>query len=199
MIEGQGSKTFSKARRFLYQYPEAAHQLLQKLADTCIAYLKLKIESGVDVVQIFDSWAGILPSDQYRTFAIPYIKQIAEAITEVPVIVFSKGAWSSIEELAQLDCQVLGLDWNMNAKDVRDIVGWDKVFQGNFDPCALYANKATIEKKARAMITHFQKKHIVNLGHGVYPDTPLENVKHFVNTVKAFEYDHETLTLRTKE
>jgi len=199
MIEGQGSKTFSKARRFLYLYPEAAHQLLQKLADTCIAYLKLKIKSGVDVVQIFDSWAGILPADQYRTFAIPYIQQIVDAITEVPVIVFSKGAWSSIEELAKLDCQVLGLDWNMNPKDVRNTVGWDKVFQGNFDPCALYADKAIIEKKAVEMISSFQKKHIVNLGHGVYPDTPLDNVKHFVNTVKAYEYDHEALTLRRNQ
>ncbi|MEL6925839.1 MAG: uroporphyrinogen decarboxylase [Bacteroidota bacterium] len=189
MVEGQGSKTFSKARRFLYREPKAAHTLLQKLTDSCIAYLKLKIQAGVNVVQIFDSWAGILTAQQYRTFAIPYIAQIASAITEVPVICFSKGAWFAIDELAGLDCEAIGLDWNMNPKHVRNSIGWDKVLQGNFDPCALYAEPDLIESKALKMIQSFERQHIVNLGHGVYPDTPLEHVRHFVNTVKAYRYE----------
>ena len=110
MVEGAGSKTFSKAKKFLYTQPQAAHALLQKITDTTIAYLHNKIKAGADLVQVFDSWASILSPEQYKTFALPYIQQICEAINEVPVTVFSKGAWSVYDELGQLDCQTLGLD-----------------------------------------------------------------------------------------
>jgi len=188
MIEGSGSKTFSKARRFLYQEPELAHRLLQKITSTSIAYLKLKAANGADLLQIFDSWAGILPADQYNEFALPYIRQMCDAITEVPKTVFAKGAWASLEEINQLNCNVVGLDWNIRPAHGRAVLGADRVVQGNLDPCLLYADAKTIESSALNMVKSFGSKHIVNLGHGVYPDTPLENVKVFVNTIKSHSY-----------
>ena len=188
MLEGSGSKTFSKARKFLYQEPEAAKLLLEKITATTIAYLKQKIKSGADIVQVFDSWAGILPPHQYSEFAIPYLRKICEAITEVPVIVFSKGAWFALPELGALDCQVLGVDWNMKVDDLRGRHNIQQVLQGNLDPCMLYASAEMVREKTIQMIADFGGRHICNLGHGVYPDTPLDNVRVFVNTVKASSY-----------
>ena len=188
MLEGGGSKTFSKAKKFLYQNPVASHELMAKITATTISYLKRKIAAGVSVVQIFDSWAGILSPSQYEIFGLPYIKQISAAITEVPVIVFARGAWFALEAINELDCQVIGLDWNTPAAVARQKLGAQRVVQGNLDPCFLYATREEIEKETVKMIQKFNGHHIVNLGHGVYPDTPLENVKTFVNKVKEFRY-----------
>ncbi|MEI6412279.1 MAG: uroporphyrinogen decarboxylase, partial [Bacteroidota bacterium] len=163
MVEGGGSKTFSKARRLLYADPAAAHQLLQKITDTTIEYLRGQIAAGVDLIQLFDSWAGELPPAHYRAFAVPYLKQICEALPEVPKTVFAKGAWFALEDLAELPCQVIGLDWNTPPAFARARTG-DKVLQGNLDPCALYADTKTIETETREMIRQFGGKHIVNLG-----------------------------------
>ena len=183
MVEGGGSKTFSVARRMLYQQPEAAHCLLQKITTTTIAYLKGQIKYGADLIQIFDSWAGELTPSQYREFAVPYLRQIAEALPEVPKTIFAKGAWFALEDLGELPYQVVGLDWNISPAFARARVGTNQVLQGNFDPCGLYAPKEVIEKNAREMVRQFGSKHIVNLGHGVYPDTPLEGVRTFVNSI----------------
>jgi len=188
MTEGGGSKTFSKAKKMLYTQPEVAHLLLEKLTNTIIAYLNKKVEAGVDAVQIFDSWAGIVSPEQYREFSLPYIRKICDEVTTVPKIVFAKDAWFSLQEMASLNCQAIGLDWTVSPTLGREWVGPDKVLQGNLDPCALYAPAASIEKKTLAMIQEFGGKHIVNLGHGLYPDTPLSGVKAFVNTVKNFCY-----------
>jgi uroporphyrinogen decarboxylase len=187
MIEGQGSKTFSQAKKMLYQHPEMSHQLLQKITDATIAYLKTKIKAGVDLVQIFDSWAGILTRKQYETFALPYIAQICDAIDEVPKTVFAKGAYFVLDKIATLDCNVVGLDWNMDIQQSRDILG-NKVLQGNLDPCQLYGNPDDIRNTTLEMLKNFGGNHICNLGHGVYPDTPLDNVRVFVDTVKGFKY-----------
>ncbi len=189
MLEGGGSKTFSKARRFLYTEPVLAHVLLQKITDTTIAYLKGQVIAGADLLQLFDSWAGELPPAQYRIFAVPYLAQICAAIPEVPKTVFAKGAWFALEDLAEVPCQIIGLDWNTAPAFARARVGSDKVLQGNLDPCALYVDNSTIELATLEMLRTFGRQHIVNLGHGVYPDTPLEGVRTFVNTVKAFRYD----------
>jgi uroporphyrinogen decarboxylase len=180
MLEGSGSKTFSKARKFLYQNPIAAHLLLEKITQTTIAYLQQKVRSGANMIQVFDSWAGILPPDQYSEFAIPYIKRIVDAIEDVPVIVFAKGAW--------LDCQVLGVDWNTKVSDLRGELNVQQVLQGNLDPCLLYSSQENVRAATLKMLNDFGGKHIANLGHGVYPDTPLESVKTFVNTVKGYSY-----------
>lgn len=188
MIEGSGSKTFSKAKKFLYTQPEAAHALLDKLSDTIIIYLKNKIKAGADLVQIFDSWAGILSPEQYEEFSLRYIRKICDAIDEAPITVFAKNAWFALESMNDLSCNVIGLDWNTKPEFARNALGKNRVVQGNLDPCMLYAKHDEIEKKTKEMIQAFGGNHIVNLGHGVYPDTPLDGVKHFVNTVKQYKY-----------
>lgn len=186
MVEGSGSKTFSKARRMLYAEPQLAHTLLQKITDTTIAYLRQQVAAGADLLQLFDSWAGELPPAHYREFAVPYLRQICESLPEVPKTVFAKGAWFALEDLAQLPCQVLGLDWNTAPGYAQAATAGSKVLQGNLDPCTLYADTQTIEKETLAMIQSFGGRHIVNLGHGVYPDTPLDGVRTFVETVKNY-------------
>ncbi len=188
MIEGQGSKTFAKAKKMLYSEPELSHLLLQKITDTTIAYLKNKITAGVDLVQVFDSWAGILTPQQYRVFALPYIHQICEAIDEVPMTVFAKGAWFALTDLGRLSCENIGLDWNIKPALARLQMGYDKVLQGNLDPCQLYAPTKEIEIATKVMLERFGKRHIANLGHGVYPDTPLDGIKCFINTIKTYHY-----------
>jgi uroporphyrinogen decarboxylase len=187
MVEGAGSKTFSKPKKMLYQNPELAHHLLQKITDATIAYLKTKIKAGVDLVQIFDSWAGILTKRHYEEFSLPYIRQICDAIDEVPKTVFAKGAYFALDNMSQLHCNVIGLDWNMDIAQARAILG-NKVLQGNLDPCALYGYAEGVEAATIDMLKTFGGHHICNLGHGVYPDTPLENVKVFVDTVKGFRF-----------
>jgi uroporphyrinogen decarboxylase len=187
MVEGSGSKTFSKARRMLYTEPELSHTLLQKITDTTIAYLRQQVLAGADLLQLFDSWAGELPPAHYRTFAVPYLRQICEAIPEVPKTVFAKGAWFALEDLAELPCQVIGLDWNITPAFAQKATGGKKVLQGNLDPCTLYADAATIKKETKNMLRAFGGNHIANLGHGVYPDTPLDGVRVFVETVKSYE------------
>ena len=188
MIEGKGSKTFSKARTFLYQHPEASHRLLQLITDSTILYLKAQIAAGVNLVQLFDSWAGILSPKQYEIFSMPYIKQICDAITEVPKTVFAKGAFFARAALADINCDVIGLDWNMSIEESKALVGNKKAFQGNLDPCILFADKNTVIAETKQMLDTFGPNLIANLGHGVYPDTPLDNVKTFVQTVQAYRY-----------
>ncbi|WP_394992307.1 uroporphyrinogen decarboxylase [Emticicia sp.] len=186
MVEGKGSKTFSIAKKMLYSEPELAHLLLQKITDNTIAYLKAQAKHGADLVQIFDSWAGILSPDQYRKFSLPYITQICDAINEVPVTVFAKGAFFARKEMSNLNCQVIGLDWNMDISESRRMIP-HKTLQGNLDPCVLYGSFKEIEKHTKKMIKNFGgQKYIANLGHGVYPDTDPEKVKCFIDTVKNY-------------
>lgn len=185
MIEGHGSKTFSKARRFLYNEPVLAHALLQKITDATIAYLKRQIAAGAAMYQVFDSWAGILPPDQYKEFSLAYIRQICDAIPEVPKTVFSKGAFFIRDEFQNFPCETVGLDWNMDIAESRKLVGPNKVLQGNMDPCALYLPEDKIYQKTKEMLDAFgPDKHIANLGHGLYPDTEKSKVKFFVDAVK---------------
>ena len=185
MIEGGGSKTFSKARRMLYTDPVVSHLLLEKITQSTITYLKGQIAAGADMVQIFDSWAGVLPPNHYTEFSIRYIKQICDAITEVPITVFAKGAYFAREEIGQLDCNTVGLDWNMDIAESRKLIP-NKTLQGNLDPCVLYGSYEEIEKEAKEMLKQFEGvPHIANLGHGVYPDTDPMKVKHFVDVVKG--------------
>lgn len=186
MVEGHGSKTFSQAKRFLYCQPKEAHALLQKITDATITYLKAQISAGVNIVQVFDSWAGLLGPQLYREFALSYIDQICKAITEVPVIVFAKDAHFVLPELKELPCSVVGLDWTMDPVLARKAVGPDKTLQGNLDPCVLYASRDVIKKETEQMLKAFgTQRYIVNLGHGVYPDVPYENVQYFVELVKG--------------
>jgi uroporphyrinogen decarboxylase len=187
MIEGSGSKTFSKARAMLYTQPEFSHKLLQMITDSTINYLKAQIAAGVDLVQVFDSWAGILPPDQYKEFSLQYISKICDAIHEVPKTIFAKGAFFARSEMAELNCETIGLDWNMGIKESRQLIGPNKTLQGNLDPAALYGNAKQVENATKVMMEQFKgSRHIANLGHGVYPDIDPEMVKVFIETVKAY-------------
>ena len=187
MIEGSGSKTFAKAKKMLYTNPKLSHKLLQKITDTTIGYLKAQVLSGADMVQVFDSWAGILSKEQYKEFALPYISQICDAISNVPVTVFAKGAYFIREELSTINCRTIGLDWNMDPIESRSIIGSNKTLQGNLDPCVLYSNFSNIEKQTNKMLKQFEGgSHIANLGHGVYPDVHPDAVRCFIETVKSY-------------
>lgn len=187
MVEGSGSKTFSQTRKLLYTNSQLAHELLQRITDVTIQYLKAQQKYGADALQLFDSWAGILGHDQYQEFGMKYIKQIVAAFSG-PFTVFSKGAYSSLENLMNLPCSTIGLDWNMNVENARALCGETKTLQGNLDPCVLYGSHDRIQSETFNMLKSFKShRHIVNLGHGVYPDIQPENVKTFINTVKNYE------------
>ncbi len=188
MVEGGGSKTFSKSKKLLFSEPEAAHKLLQKITDSTIDYLKGQVEAGADLIQVFDSWAGILSPQAYEVFSIPYLKQICEAIDSVPVTLFSKGAFFARKTMSSLPCSAIGIDWNMDPIESRKIIGNGKTLQGNLDPCVLYGSEKFIEEETNSMIKAFgSQRYIANLGHGVYPDTDPQKVKRFVETVQSFD------------
>ena len=188
MVEGKGSKTFSESRKFLYTQPAVAHELLSRIAEVTITYLKLQLEAGADALQLFDSWAGILGREQYQIFGLNYINMIVEAFPNVPFTVFSKGAVASLPEISAVQCTTIGLDWNMDIAIARELVGESKTLQGNLDPCLLYAPNEIIEKETLNLLKSFKsQRHIVNLGHGVYPDIDPEKVKVFIKTVKNYE------------
>ena len=186
MTEGRGSKTFSVAKKALYTDPVFSHKLLQKITDSTIGYLKAQITAGVNLVQLFDSWAGVLSPPQYAEFSLPYIKQICDAINEVPLTVFAKGAFFARHDIGTLNCAVVGLDWNMDAGESRLLIP-NKTLQGNLDPCVLYADYPQIRAEVKKMVAAFgTQRYIANLGHGVYPDTNPDKVRCFIEAVKEF-------------
>ena len=188
MTEGKGSKEWSLARKHLWQDPVMARTLLDAITESTIVYLKAQVAAGADLIQIFDSWAGVLSKELYDQFALEGIRKICEAITEVPVTVFAKGGGHFLDSLATLPCQTIGLDWNIDPRRAREVVGKSKALQGNLDPSVLYASKDEIRRQTRSMLDRFDgQPHIANLGHGVYPDTDPENVKVFIETVKDYQ------------
>ncbi|MCF8219913.1 MAG: uroporphyrinogen decarboxylase [Cryomorphaceae bacterium] len=191
MVEGKGSKTFSESRKLLYTDPVLAHELLSRITDFTIEYMKEQQGAGVDALQLFDSWAGILGREQYEVFGLAYIRKIAKAFEGFPLTVFSKGAIASLPEITEIPCTTIGLDWNMDVKSTRSLVGENRTLQGNLDPCLLYSDNKTIEFETNKLLNSFEsRRHIVNLGHGVYPDIDPEKVKVLINTVKEYETKH---------
>lgn len=188
MVEGKGSKTFSESRKLLYSDPVLAHELLGRITDFTIEYMKEQQRAGVDSLQLFDSWAGILGREQYETFGLSYIRKIAQAFEGFPFTVFSKGAIASLPDISGIPCTTIGLDWNMDIRETRRLVGENKTLQGNLDPCLLYADAKTIQVEVNKLLDSFESpRHIVNLGHGVYPDIDPEKVKVLIKTVKEYE------------
>ena len=156
MVQGQGSKTFDKAKAFCYQQPEAAHLLLQKITDTTIAYLKKKVEYGVDAVQIFDSWGGLLSPYDYELFSYQYIKQIIDALKPVTkVIIFGKGTWFAMNKMAHSGASAVGVDWTVNPDVARKLTDNAVTLQGNFDPNRLLSPIPEIKKMVTEMIDGF--------------------------------------------
>lgn len=187
-VQGQGSKTFDKAKAFCFTQPLVAHQLLQKITDVTIAYLKAKIAAGVDTVQIFDSWGGMLSPVDYQEFSWKYIQQIIDALKEeAPVIVFGKGCWFALKEMANSGAAALGVDWTCSPTNARYLSGGKITLQGNFDPARLLSPPEEIRKMVKKMIGEFGKdRYIANLGHGILPNIPVENARAFVDAVKGY-------------
>ncbi len=187
-IQGQGSKNFDKAKEFCFTQPLAAHTLLQKITDTTIAYLKKKVEAGVNAVQVFDSWGGMLSPVDYQEFSWKYINQIIEALKDdAPVIAFGKGCWFALEEMSKSNASALGVDWTITPEWARKLTGGNITLQGNFDPTRLFSPPAEIKKQVKIMIDAFGKdKYIVNLGHGILPNIGLENAGAFIEAVKEY-------------
>lgn len=188
-VEGKGSKSFDTAKGFCFSQPEAAHALLQKITETTIAYLKEKVKCGVNAVQIFDSWGGMLSPVDYQEFSWKYINQIVEALApETHVIVFGKGCWFALGEMGKSKASALGVDWTCSPRNARYLSGGKITLQGNFDPSRLLSPIPTIKKMVRQMIDEFGKdSYIVNLGHGILPNIPVDHAKAFIDAVKEYK------------
>ena len=188
-VQGQGSKNFDKAKAFCFSQPELAHRLLQMITDTTIDYLKAKVAAGVDAVQLFDSWGGLLSPDDYNIFSLTYIRQIVSALKdEIPVIVFGKGCWFALHDMAQTGASALGVDWTCTARNARYLSGGQITLQGNFDPSRLLSPIPTIKSEVKKMIDGFGKdRYIVNLGHGILPNIPVSHAQAFVDAVKEYK------------
>jgi uroporphyrinogen decarboxylase len=189
MIEGSGSKTFSKAKQFLYTQPEVAHQLLDKITQSTINYLKGQVAAGANILQLFDSWAGVLSEKMFYEFSLKYISKICDALSSlVPITVFAKDAHYAIQKISETSCNSIGLDWTINPLSARKLAG-NKTLQGNTDPCLLYASDKKIVEETHSMLSDFGKqRYICNLGHGLYPDIDKQKVKFFVDVVKDYKW-----------
>jgi uroporphyrinogen decarboxylase len=169
----------------LYANPVGSHKLLDLITESTINYLRLQVEAGVSLYQVFDSWAGVLNQELYDEFCMPYLNRIAKAVESVPSIVFAKGAEFAMPSLLSSAYKVVGLDWTMNPNRLQQLDSM-RVLQGNVDPCVLYAEDEVVVQKTKEMLSSFRGMgHIANLGHGVYPDTDWKKVKLFIDTVKS--------------
>jgi uroporphyrinogen decarboxylase len=188
MVEGKGSKNFRAMKELIYSHPKDAHVLLDKLARTVAAYLSAKIEAGAQAVQIFDTWGGILPPDEFREFSLRYIDQVLQLLKRngAPTIVFCKDCAHSLEAIADIGCNVVGLDWSIDIGKARMMIGSYAALQGNLDPTILYAPPERIREGVKKTLEKFGtgSGHIFNLGHGILPDIPVEHAKAFVQAVK---------------
>ena len=184
MIEGQGTKTYNISKKMMYSNPELLHNILSKVTEVVKYYLESQIKSGVDVVQIFDSWASAIEPSKYNEFSWKYIIEIVDYIKSkyphIPIIVFPKGIPAFLDNIYG-DFDVFGVDWGTPMALAKEKLGDKYVLQGNMEPCRLYNKEATTECVESIAKTMENKRHIFNLGHGILPDVPVENAIHFVN------------------
>jgi len=200
MIEGGSSKTFSKAKKLIYQDPKLAHLLLENLASTVTDYLNAQIESGAQAVQIFDTWGGALSSQAYQEFSLRYMEQIVSGLKrenegrQVPVILFSKGCNTQLEALADTGCDALGVDWTITLGEARARVGERVALQGNLDPSILLAGKDVIRREASNTLQSFGhgEGHVFNLGHGITPEVDPEHLSALLNAVREISPEYHS-------
>lgn len=190
LVQGEGSKDYARAKAFCYQYPEAATHLMQQITDATITYLLAQIQAGAQALQVFDSWAGLLSPEDFNEWAMPYLLQISDAIADAntPHILFAKGAWYALERLAfKSKASALGLGWDITPEYAREKTRNELTLQGNFDPSKLHLPIPELKKAVQSMIRRFGKdKYIVNLGHGIHPNIPVDHAKAFVDAVKEY-------------
>ena len=188
MVEGKGSKNFDVAKQFCFAQPDLAHRLLGKITDLTIAYLLKQVEAGADVVQVFDSWSGLLDPAAFDTFCMPYLTKISDALSKhVPVILFPKGSWYALEKMSKTSASAIGIDWCITPQLARQWTNSAITLQGNFDPSKLLLPPAQIKAEVKLMIDGFGKDRLIaNLGHGILPNVPVEHAMAFVDAVKNY-------------
>lgn len=187
LVEGGGSRHFAEIKALMFKEPELYGRLMEKLSDVVTVYLKAQIEAGAQVVQLFESWAAAVGPADYEKYVFPYSKKVLASVSDlgVPVIHFANGAGTFINKIAAAGGDVIGVDWHVRLDDAWADIGEGKAIQGNLDPVALLAGPAEIEKRVRDVLeqTGGRPGHIFNLGHGILPQTPVENAKYFVDCV----------------
>jgi uroporphyrinogen decarboxylase len=190
MVEGGSSKDFKLTKLMLHNQPELAHQLLSKIADVTVDYLNLQIEAGVNAVQIFDSWAQALSWDDYKEFSHQYIVKIIASLNrkDIPVISFCKGSSVFAPLMAEAKPDVISIDWNVDLLDIKKRLPTGIAVQGNLDPHVLYADKKVIKERIHRLFDRMkgEKGFIFNLGHGIMPDIPFDNVKYAIEVIKEY-------------
>ncbi|HNY29774.1 MAG TPA: uroporphyrinogen decarboxylase [Fibrobacteria bacterium] len=189
-VDGGGSKEFSRTRGWLHADPVGFSMVLEALADTTADYLAAQAEAGCQVLQVFESWGGLLSPTDYRRVVVPVLQRLLARLrerTELPVIVYCNGGSTLLKELLVLDCQVLAFDWRIEMKDARAIAG-SRPLQGNFDPCLLHAPHGDIARRVREVAAQSKGgPWIANLGHGIQPDAPVEGLKALIDAVHAID------------
>ena len=190
MIEGGGSKSFAEIKSLAYREPRVLHQLLDKLASTISSYLLYQIEAGAQVIQLFDTWAGELNRPDYEEFALPYTKKIFEAVgNRVPRILYLNGTSAILESMAASGADVISVDWRISMAEARKRVGGRVALQGNLDPCVLLGPKERIAAKTKDILEQAGPTgHILNLGHGILPPTPVENARSFIEFGQSYRH-----------
>lgn len=192
LVEGGSSKDFKLTKLFLHNEPELAHRLLSKIATVTACYLNLQIAAGVNAIQIFDSWANALAWDDYKEFSHRYITEIIGKLNrkDIPVISFCKGSSVFAPLMAQAKPDVVSIDWNADLPTIKKQLPAGIAVQGNLDPHILYADKKVIKERIYRLFDSMrdEKGYIFNLGHGIMPDIPFDNVKYAVDMIKAYRY-----------
>ncbi|MHC5766905.1 MAG: uroporphyrinogen decarboxylase [Nostoc sp.] len=188
-VEGKGSKTYSIIKNMAFSDPTILHQLLAKLADAIAIYARYQIDCGAQVVQMFDSWAGQLSPQDYDTFALPYqqrvFQQIKQTHPDTPLILLVSGSAGVLERMGQSGADIVSVDWAVDMADARARLGKQMKVQGNLDPGVLFGSKQFIRDRILDTVRKAGNwGHILNLGHGVLPETPEENVAFFFETAK---------------
>ena len=188
MVEGSGSKNFEHIKILMHTDPKAYSVIMEKLTNSTLKYLQAQIDSGAQIVQMFDTWAGVVSPYDYEKFIFPYVKHIADNIKGAPLIYFAKDSFSFFNIIGNLNCAGIGVDWKSTLTDADERLGKGKfVLQGNFDPVLLFGSKEAIKETALKILDEGKKLkgHIFNLGHGILPTTPRENVDYLVKIVKG--------------
>jgi len=191
MVEGGSSKHFKIIKKLLYSQPELIEEILERIAVEAIEYLAMQVEAGADLLQIFDSWGGILAPPAFERFALKPMRTVVRGIKsrfpDVPVTVFSKGARTHLSQIAACGGDVISVDWMMDLGKAREETNDKIALQGNLDPAILLTDPTIIEQETKQMLDSYGNGsgHIANLGHGITPKVPVENAKAFVNTVKS--------------
>jgi uroporphyrinogen decarboxylase len=190
MIEGGGSKSYGYVKQMMFKEPANFHALLDKISDTVILYLKAQIEAGAQIIQLFDSWAGELSASDYEEFALPYQRKIFASINgkDTPTVMYINNSGHFLEKMTGCGADVLSIDWRTDIRDARLRVGDRFTLQGNLDPCILLSTPEIIRAKTREILAAGGgHKHILNLGHGILPMTPVENARAFIETAKGVQ------------